>query len=101
MRHALEAVGNGGAARLRGAYLVEGGLIGQGRAGEIVVNAVLPTVAAWAEIGHDRRLYGEALRLYAGFPSLPVNSVFEEAKRVLARRGVSLKTVRGRAGSRA
>lgn len=96
LRHVLSAMGSGrSAARLRDAFIVEGGLVGAGRAGEIVVNAVLPTLAAWAESGQDRELYSEALRLYASHPALPSNSVFEEAKRVLTCRGVALVKVRG------
>ena len=102
LRHALSVMdGDGAAARMSSVrigdgFVVEGGLVGRGRAGEIVINAVLPTVAAWAEIGRDRELYATALRLYASHPSLPSNSVFEEAVRVLVRRGVPLgTTVRG------
>lgn len=96
LRHVLSAMGSGrSAARLRDVFIVEGGLVGKGRAGEIVVNAVLPTMGAWAEAGQDRGLYSEVLRLYASHPALPSNSVFEEAKRSMERRGVALVKVRG------
>ncbi len=96
LRHVLSAMGSGGsAARLRDAFIVEGGLVGAGRAGEIVVNAVLPTLAAWAQAGQDRELYAQVLRLYASHPALPSNSVFEEAKRVIGSRAAGLVKVRG------
>lgn len=96
LRHVLSAMESGGStARLRDAFIVEGGLVGAGRAGEIVVNAVLPALAAWAQAGQDRELYAQVLRLYASHPALPSNSVFEEAKRVIGRRGVGLVKVRG------
>lgn len=96
LRHVLSAMeSDRSAARLRNAFIVEGGLVGAGRAGEIVVNAVLPALAAWAQAGQDRELYAQVLRLYASHPALPSNSVFEEAKRVIGRRGVGLVKVRG------
>ena len=96
LRHALASmVGGVSASQLRDEYVVDGGLVGSGRAGEIVVNAVLPTIGAWAEAGQDRELYAEVLRLYANHPALPSNSVFEEAKRFMGRRGVALGRVRG------
>ncbi len=85
----------GSAASVRDEFVVDGGLVGRGRAGEIVVNAVLPTLAAWAETGQDSEMYSAVLRTYRIHPALPSNSVFEEAKRVLARRGVELGKVRG------
>lgn len=96
LRHAVAAIDCGeSVGRVGDAFRVDGGLVGRGRAGEILINAVLPTVAAWAEAGHDRELYAEVLRLYASHPALPSNSVFEEAKRVMVRKGVGLVKVRG------
>lgn len=76
-------------------YRSDDGSLGAGRAGEIVVNAVLPVLAAWAEFGRDDALYAKVLRFYRDHPSLPSNSVYEEAKRVLARRGFSFERLRG------
>ncbi len=96
MRHALDAMRRAErSSGVREAYRFRGGVLGTGRAGEIVVNGVLPTIAAWAEIGRDAALYADAMRLYRAHPSLPSNSVLEEAKRVLERRGVSVGRVRG------
>ena len=96
MRHLLGALRRANStAGLRDAYCIEGGLLGTGRAGEIVVNAVLPVLSAWAEVGRDSELYAETMRLYRSHPALPSNSVFEEAKRVLLRRGVLVRKVRG------
>ena len=69
--------------------------IGAGRAGEIVVNAVLPTVAAWAEIGGDGDLYRAATRRYREHPSLPSNSVLREAERTIRLRGCPIGRVSG------
>jgi hypothetical protein len=96
MRHALEAMRRvERSSEFRDAYRVGDGAIGAGRAGEIVVNGVLPTIAAWAEIGRDGELYADAMRLYRDHPSLPSNSVLEEARRVLARRGANPVRLRG------
>lgn len=72
--------------------------IGAGRAGEIVVNAVLPTIAAWAEIGGDGDLYRTATRLYREHPSLPSNSVLREAERVIRLRGFPIERIAGTSG---
>ena len=96
VRHALDVLrGSDSAISLRNAYCVEGGLLGTGRAGEIAVNAVLPVLCAWAEAGRDGQLYAEVMHLYRTHPALPSNSTFEEAKRVLVRRGVRVRKVRG------
>ena len=80
---------------MRDVYRMNDGVLGVGRAGEIVVNAVLPLLAAWAEAGSDDGIYSKAMRIYRGHPSLPPNSVCEEAKRVLARRGIEVGRLRG------
>ena len=96
MRHAAAAFrGAASGARVRDAYSFAGGAIGAGRAGEIVINAVLPTIVAWAELGRDGAMYSEAMRLYRTHPTLPSNSVLKEAVRVLVRRGVRLGNIRG------
>ncbi len=96
LRHALAAVGGSEqSSRIRECYCFGDGALGSGRAGEIVVNAVLPVLAAWAEVGRDDALYANALRLYREHPSLPSNSVYEEAKQVLDRRGFRVGRLRG------
>ncbi|MDA1257998.1 MAG: hypothetical protein O3C10_09190, partial [Chloroflexi bacterium] len=62
-------------------------LVGPGRAGEIVVNAVLPVVHAWSLIA-DRRDVGEkALQLYRDHPKLPENAITREMTALLAKSG--------------
>ena len=96
MRHALNALtADGRATRPRDAYRVGNGVLGIGRAGEIVVNAVLPTVAAWAEIGGDADLYRIAMRMYREHPSLPTNSVLREAAQTIERRGPPIGRIAG------
>ena len=81
-------------AQLRGTYGPIGG-IGAGRTGEIVVNAVLPTIAAWAKIGGDGALYRAATRRYREYPSLPSNSILREAERAIRLRGCPVGRIRG------
>lgn len=81
-------------AQLRDAFVSIDG-IGAGRSGEIVVNAVLPTIAAWAEIGGDSALYRAATRRYREYPSLPPNSVLREAERAIRLRGCPIRRIRG------
>lgn len=91
LRHALKVTRNDRpATRLVDGYRCPGGVLGAGRAGEIVVNAVLPTIAAWARDGRDGERYSDAMWLYRGHPLLPRNSVLDEAKQTLKRRGVVL-----------
>ena len=81
-------------ARLSNAFRPING-IGAGRTGEIVVNAVLPTIAAWAEIGGDGALYRAATRRYRQHRSLPSNSVLREAARAIHLRGCPIGPIRG------
>ena len=81
-------------AQLRGAYGPIDG-IGAGRAGEIIINAVLPTIAAWAKIGGDGALYRAATRRYREYPSLPTNSILREAERAIRLRGCPVGRIRG------
>lgn len=96
LRHALTAIGCAGRSSIiREHYCSGDGALGAGRAGEIVVNAVLPVLAAWAEVGRDDALYANALMFYREHPSLPSNSVYQEAKQVLFRRGFRVGRLRG------
>ena len=52
--------------------------MGDGRAREIAVNAVLPFLYAWAGLRRDRRLKESSLDLYRRFPKLPGNAVTRE-----------------------
>ena len=96
MRYAIGAVQHAErGSQVRDAFRFGNGEIGNGRAGEIVVNAVLPLVAAWAEKRRDRSLYSKTLRLFSNHPSLPANSVCSEAERMLRLRGIDLEGVTG------
>ncbi len=66
--------------------------IGEGRAREMAVNAVLPWMYAWAGVRRDRRLKESALDLYRRFPRLPDNAVTRE---MASRLGDDLGSVRG------
>ena len=95
LRHALSAMRKTEqSGTIADAYRCPGGVLGAGRAGEIVINAVLPTVAAWAQSGRDAALYAEANALYRDHPSLPMNSVLNEAVRVLRVRGYPVPRLR-------
>lgn len=83
------------ASDLRAAYQIGDGVLGRGRAGEIVVNAVLPTVAAWAQIGGDGVLYRKTMHLYRQHPSLSTNSILREATRVMFKRRAPIEELTG------
>ncbi len=101
-RHAVNAVRRSErATQLRGIFTIRDASIGCGRAGDIVVNAVLPFVAAWSELRRDDALYRAARHCFAHHPALPDNAVIREAARMLGRRGFNigrLKTARQQQG---
>ena len=66
--------------------------IGDGRAREMAVNAVLPFLYAWAGMRRDRRLKETSFDLYRWFPKLPDNAVTRE---MADRLGDDLKGVQG------
>ena len=82
------------ASQLRDGFRSIGG-IGAGRAGEVVVNAVLPTIAAWAIVGGDGVLFQTAKRLFSEHPSLPSNSVLREAEHAMRCRGARVARISG------
>ena len=61
-------------------------LVGTGRAREMAVGAVLPTLAADAAARGDRRLAREVHAVYERFPALPDNTLTREARRLLGPR---------------
>lgn len=73
----------------------EGSGIGQARAREIVINVVLPAVAAWAMRGGDGALYAKAVELYAAHPSMRSNALLRESLHYLASRGFGNVARRG------
>ena len=58
-------------------------LIGAGRARELCVSAVLPTLAAWQTLGGGGTTGVDYRGIYAGFPALPDNTLTREARRLL------------------
>lgn len=62
------------------------GSLGTQRAHEIVVNAVLPVLAAASRMGGDRRSARAAQACYESFPALGENTVTREARRLLGDR---------------
>ena len=57
--------------------------IGTGRAGDMVVNVVLPFIHAYASAGRLSGLGTTALEMYRGFPGLAGNEITREMKRLL------------------
>ena len=63
--------------------------IGPGRAGDVVVNVVLPFVHALAYEAMDWELVRLSLEVYATYPRLEANEVTREMGRLLGRTRVS------------
>ena len=59
-------------------------LLGEGRAGEILVNVLLPHLYAAAHLSGDAELRRRALHLYRGAPACPDNEVTREVKALMA-----------------
>lgn len=57
--------------------------VGEARAREIIVNAVLPTLAAEAQINADEPGLAAHKAAYANLPALPENTITKEAKLLL------------------
>jgi hypothetical protein len=64
-------------------------LLGTSKAGEIVVNAVLPFVFWWAKMANEPKLAKKAMGLYAGYPKLTENEVTRHMTRQLCLEGQS------------
>lgn len=67
------------------ALRVGDGLIGPGRADEVVVNAVLPFTLAWAEARQDKPLAEAALALYQRYPRLSPYGILRRLTAALGR----------------
>jgi len=52
-----------------------GALLGRNKAGEIVVNVILPFAFAWAKIARDTQLATKARKLYHSYPKLAQNEI--------------------------
>lgn len=76
------AVSNRSGALLVDRFAVPG-LVGRGRALDIVVNAVLPMVHAWAGIQSDRALMGRCLEMAAELPPPSENAITREMRTLL------------------
>ena len=70
--------------------------IGRGRAGDIVVNAVLPFLHAWSSIGIASSLGSACVDLYRGFPNLQHNEITREMGRLLGPEYDDLPTINAR-----
>jgi hypothetical protein len=66
-------------------------LVGEGRAREIVVNAVLTLVHGWSLMSDRWDVTEKALQLYRDHPKLPANAVTREMTLVLESRNPDLK----------
>lgn len=64
-------------------------LLGRGKAGEIVINAILPFTFAWCEATGETELQRKALQLYVGHPRLPENELTRHMARQLRIKGTS------------
>lgn len=95
MNGLAEAAGGGAASALVERLGVKP-FIGQGRAREMAVNAVLPVMYAWAGIRRDPRLQESVLALYRGFPGLGDNEITREMKRLMSPGERPLKVVGAR-----
>lgn len=58
-------------------------LLGGEKAGEIAVNVVLPFIAAWSELHHNRRLRDKSITAYKRFPSPADNYITRHMKEQL------------------
>ena len=96
LTHTVDAVRSGKrCADIWRAFASSGAGIGQARAREIVINVVLPLVAAWAKRGGDGALYAKAVALYAAHPSMGSNSLLRESLHFLTSRGFGSVSPRG------
>lgn len=66
-------------------------LVGEGRAAEITVNAVLPLVHGWSLMADRWDIAEKAIRLYRDHPKLPSNAVTREMASLLNSGGGPLK----------
>lgn len=62
-------------------------LIGEGRGSEIAVNAVLPSIHAWARRTERWHVAERAFALFRGWPKTPENSISREMRAVLRLQG--------------
>ncbi|MDY7018950.1 MAG: DUF2851 family protein, partial [Chloroflexota bacterium] len=67
-------------------------LLGHGKAGEIIVNVILPFVFSWGEKTEDSELKGKALQLYLNYPGLAPNEITRHMIRQLCLEGTGSLT---------
>ena len=70
--------------------------IGEGRAGDMVINAVLPFMHAWAGTADAPSLGVASVRLYQGMPKLQDNEITREMRRILGPEYDDLPTINAR-----
>jgi len=58
-------------------------LLGKSKAGEIVVNVILPFVFSWGELANEARLTENAIELYRNYPKLAENCITRHMKKQL------------------
>jgi hypothetical protein len=58
-------------------------LLGSSKAGEIVVNVILPFVFSWEELANEAKLTGNAIELYRNYPKLAENCITRHMKKQL------------------
>jgi len=58
-------------------------LLGNSKAGEIVVNVVLPFAFSWGELADDAKLTENAIELYRNYPKLAENCITRHMKKQL------------------
>ena len=58
-------------------------LLGHGKAGEIIVNVILPFTFSWAEIAAEPELKEKAIELYVHYPKLAENEITRHMARQL------------------
>ena len=58
-------------------------LLGKSKAGEIVVNVILPFAFSWGELANDTKLTENAIELYRNYPKLAENCITRHMKKQL------------------
>jgi hypothetical protein len=58
-------------------------LLGNSKAGEIAVNAILPFAFSWGELANEAKLTQKAMELYSNYPKLAENCITRHMKKQL------------------
>ncbi len=68
----------------------EHAFIGKGRAGEIIINAILPGLYALARKNGDEAIMRKCMGIYREYPALPSNSILRAAVSLLKAHGIPI-----------